>query len=223
MNLNVYFLLEIQGIFKSLKQRFFSRVFMPSRASALAHWFLINFESRPKRLQEHKRGRGQNCRALFAYPVGCIISFQLHFRFELIKKCNFRLVVFSIECCPSRGTVAQSSCSQSESSWVRPRPESSPVEPLLKVGMTFRLKLPSMADARCPSLYMMYIYSIQLSCLFWHCYKSAHWPMQQVAASWAATGTGTSAEMGVRKRVRGDYELWTGHWVGCWPFYVVSY
>lgn len=170
MNLNVYFLLEIQGIFKSLKQRFFSRVFMPGRASALAHWFLINFESRPKRLQEHKRGRGQNCRALFAYPVGCIISFQLHFRFELIKKCNFRLVVFSIECCPSRGTVAQSPSRpvelQSESSWVRPRPvESSRASPQSWHDFSPQVAL----NGRCPMpepLYDVYIpYTVELPLL----------------------------------------------------------
>lgn len=134
---------------------------MPGRASALAHWFLINFESRPKRLQEQTSG-GQNCRALFAYPVGCIISFQLHFRFELIKKCNFRLVVFSIECCPSRGTVAQSPsraavrASQVESGRGQSRVESSLSS---KLAWLFASSCPQwpMPDARA---YIWCIYTI---------------------------------------------------------------
>lgn len=151
--------------------------------------------------------RGQNSRALFAYPVGCIISFQLHFRFELIKKCNFRLVVFSIECCPSTGpSRAAVRASQVESG----RGQSSRVESSLssKLAWLFASSCPQkpMPDARA---YIWCIYIAELSSLFWHCYKSAHWPMQQVAASWAATGTGTSTEMGERWRV---WRLWTVNW-----------
>lgn len=98
--------------------------------------------------------RGQNSRALFAYPVGCIISFQLHFRFELIKKCNFRLVVFSIECCPSRGPVEL----QSERVKLSPA-EASRVESSRASPQSWHDFSPQVAlKSRCPSLYMMYIY-----------------------------------------------------------------
>lgn len=117
---------------------------------SIGHWFLINFE-------RVWAGRGtKNSRALFAYPaVGCIISFQLHFRFELIKKCNFRLVVFSIECRLPSPSPFPCKCAPGQFSPF----ELNRVEPLLKVAMTFRSTQVGLIG-RCPSepIYEMYIY-----------------------------------------------------------------
>lgn len=145
---------ELVRVFHCNYRVFASRVqclFFPVMWESIGHWFLINFE-------RVWAGRGtKNSRALFAYPaVGCIISFQLHFRFELIKKCNFRLVVFSIECrlpspSPFSCKCAPGQFSPFESSWIESSLSS-------KLPWLFaRLKLASLADAPA-SLYMRCIY-----------------------------------------------------------------